>query len=196
MRGTKISNIEGDAVAKRSIGRMRNDDNLCTPRAIVTALTYLNQENIVRLGLREATTTSAAKTIIKGDDSKWAIQRDLAKKLLDVCQIQVPPADSGLTLEDIRSIEKRIKVQINIVCAETFNELIDSENSRNYEDKIYLYKNRNNFDVITSVAGFYGCVIYCDIHKQRLYNKHGRSKCNMVNVCLICTGKTNDFEPE
>jgi hypothetical protein len=196
IQGTRISNIERDTVTKRSIRQIKNDDNLCAARAIVTALTYLDQEYTVRLGLKDSITTSAADAIIKGDDSKCAIQRDLARKLLDVCQIQVPPADSGLTLEDIRNIEKRIEVQINIVCVENFNELIDNENSRNYSDKIYLFKNHNHFDVITSITGFYGCVYNCDIHKTRLNNKNGCSKCNTVNICLICTGEIHECEPK
>jgi hypothetical protein len=192
---TKITNIERDSVTKRSIRSIKNKDNLCASRAIVVALTYLNQENIVQLGLRDSISVSAAEAIIKGDDGKWAIQRDLAKKLLKMCQIDIPLEDSGLTLEQIQEIEKKIKTQINIVNSQNFNEIIYS--GPNYKDKIYLYKRGNHFDVITSITGFYGCVYYCHVRKKRFDHKNGCPQCKAVKVCLICTGKVhNNPEPE
>jgi hypothetical protein len=49
------------------------------------------------------------------------LQKDLAIKLLQICDIHIPEPGSGLTLKDIKNIEKKLDIQINIVCAELNN---------------------------------------------------------------------------
>lgn len=52
--------------------------------------------------------------------------------------------------------------------------------------KIYLYKNRNHFDVINSTKAFLGSIYYCN-KCDKPYNNRDKHKCSTHNdVCKLC----------
>ncbi len=96
------------------------------------------------------------------------MQKQLTEKLINICDITIPEQNSGFTLEDIKKIEIKLDIQINIVCAENLNAIIYS--GSNKDVKIYLYKNKNHFDVINSMPAFFGSSYNCHDCKTP-YNK-------------------------
>lgn len=77
-----------------------------------------------------------------------------------MCQRLGSYNEEGFTLEDIKHVEELLDIQIKVVCAENFKAIIYSGEEK--EIKIYLYKNRNHFDVINSMKAFLGSGYYCD----------------------------------
>ena len=65
---------------------------------------------------------------------------------------------------------------------EQFNSIIYTAN-KGSEDKIYLLKNRNHFDVIKSLTTFYDTPYYCHECKKA-YTKRDKHKC--PSKCLSC----------
>ena len=186
--GQKIINFSEDIKTKKCITRIKNDDNLCCPRGIITALTYLENDIFKKLNILDRDLTpNEVKKIREGD--KYKMQKQLANKLLEICDIQIPEPNLGLTLEDIKKIEVKLDIQINIICAENFNSIIHSGTDK--DKKIYLYKNKNHFDVINSMAAFFGSSYYCHYCKTS-YNTKDKHKCKIEKKeyrCNVCNGE-------
>ena len=70
----------------------------------------------------------------------------------------------------------------NIIDAEQFNSIVYTAN-KGSEDKIYLLKTRNHFDVIKSLTVFYDTPYYCHECKKA-YTKRDKHKC--PSKCLSC----------
>ncbi|KAE9524573.1 hypothetical protein AGLY_014623 [Aphis glycines] len=109
------------------------------------------------------------------------IQKDLALKL---CNTLKEYNEKGFTLDDIKNVEKLLDIQINIICAESLNALIYKGEDK--ETKIYLYKNGDHFDIITSMVGFYGSSYYCEKCDKAYNNKNGHICVKDKNVCKLC----------
>ena len=68
--------------------------------------------------------------------------------------------DHGNNLSDIGKFAKHLGIEINIINAEQFNGIIYTAN-KGSEDKIYLLKTRNHFDIIKSLTASYDTPYYC-----------------------------------
>ena len=68
--------------------------------------------------------------------------------------------DYGNDLSDIEKFAKHLGIEINIIDAEQFNSIVHTAN-KGSEDKVYLLKTRNHFDVIKSLTAFYDTPYYC-----------------------------------
>ena len=79
-------------------------------------------------------------------------------------EANVPVNEYGSTLEDVKKFSEYLGVQVNIVDGDQFNNLIFS--SEEVGDMVYLYKNGNHFDVITSMPGFLCKDYYCHSCKK------------------------------
>ena len=90
--------------------------------------------------------------------------------------------DYGNDLSDIEKFAKHLGIEINIIDAEQFNSIIYTAN-KGSEDKIYLLKTRNHFDVIKSLTAFYDSPYYCHECKKT-YTKRDNHKC--PSKCLSC----------
>ena len=100
--------------------------------------------------------------------------------------------DYGNDLFDIETFAKHLEIEINIIDAEQFNSIIYTAN-KGAEDKIYLLKNRNHFDLIKSLTAFYDTPYYC--HKcKKAYTKRDKHKC--PSKCLSCFTYANDKKCE
>ena len=118
---------------------VRNTDTVCLSRAIVTAHANLGKEKWTETQLKD------------GFNKSRALQGTEAKKLHE--DASVPITDYGNTLEDVNTFAEHLGVQINIVDANYFNEIIHTANP-GADKNIYLYKNKNHYDVITSMPAF------------------------------------------
>ncbi|XP_028132068.1 uncharacterized protein LOC114327599 [Diabrotica virgifera virgifera] len=174
----KMINLAEDRQTKRSITQIKNNDSLCGARAIVTALTYHTHEI-----LEHELTDNDVTNIRKGR----RLQSILAKKL---CHLLGGSYEEGFNLEDFKQAEELLNVQIKIICAENFNNIIYQGTEKT--TKIYLYKNKNHFDVINSLTGLYGKHFYCE-KCDTSYDGKNKHKCKKTPLCTICKQAEHDL---
>ena len=98
----------------------------------------------------------------------------------------------GNDLSDIETFAKHLGIEINIIDAEQFNNIVYTGN-KGHEDKIYLLKTRNHFDVIKSLTAFYDTPYYCHECKK-VYTKRDKHKC--PSKCLSCFTYAKDRKCE
>lgn len=177
-KGRKILNIAEDKRTKTSITEIKNKDNLCCPRAVITALTF--KTNII---LERELSQNEIKYIRKGRN----IQGELAKKLCDKLGRDY---EDLFNLDDIKNIENLLNIQINVVCAENFNTVIYKGDKK--ETIIYLYKTGNHFDVINSITGFHGCSYYCRKCDTKYENKDNHT-CKNITICKMCKNPEHEI---
>ena len=67
--------------------------------------------------------------------------------------------DYGNDLSGVESFAKHVKIETKIIDAEQVNSIVYTAN-KGHEDKIYLLKMRNHFDVIKSLTAFYDTAHY------------------------------------
>ena len=146
---------------KKSVITIKNNDTMCLSRAIVTAVANNNKEKYTKSQIKN------------GFNDSRTLPRTEALKLHEDAGVVI--TDYGNTLEDVDTFAKHLGVQINIVDADYFNEIIHTANP-DADDMIYLYKNKNHYEVITLMPGFLGMCFYCHSVKN--------NKC--PNKCLSC----------
>ena len=100
--------------------------------------------------------------------------------------------DYGNDLSDIETFAKHLGIEINIIDAEQFNSIVYTVN-KGSEDKIYLLKRRNHFDVIKSLTAFYDTPYYCHECKKAC-TKRDKHKC--PSKCLSCFTYAKDKKCE
>jgi hypothetical protein len=88
------------------------------------------------------------------------------------------------TLDDIKNLEKVLNIQIKVVAAECFNSIIYSGNEKDV--KVYLYKNGNHFDTISSMTAFHGESYYCEKCDKPYQNKDGHKCKTKDKICVMC----------
>ena len=153
---------------------IKNDDTTCLARSIVTAVANLHPEKWSKTQLQD------------GFNKSRKLQKKQAFKLHEEAQVEIN--DYGNDLSDIETFAKHLGIEINIIDAEQFNSIIYTAN-KSHEDKIYLLKRRNHFDLIKSLTALYDTPYYC--HKcKKAYTKRGKHKC--PSKCLSCFTYTKD----
>ena len=153
---------------KNCIITVKNDDTTCLARSIVTARANLHPEEWTKAQLKN------------GFNSSRKLQRDQAMKLHEEANVEIN--DYGNDLTDVETFAKHLGIEINIIDTEQFNSIIRTAN-KGSEDKIYLLKTRNHFDVIKSLTAFYDTPYYCHECKKA-YTKRDKHKC--PSKCLSC----------
>lgn len=165
LRITKLN-----APCKRSIITIKNDDSICLARSIVTAVANINKHKWTKSELKN------------GFNKSRTLQKDEAIKLHEEAGVEIN--EFGSTLEDINRFAKHLNVQINVIDGDQFNELIfTSENEDTSHNMIYLFKNNNHFDVITSMPAFLAKDYYCHTCKTS-YTHRDCHKC--PSKCIAC----------
>lgn len=101
---------------KRSVCQIRNTDNLCLSRSIVTALAIQNPD-LLSDKLAHKKLTKNDVTYIK---KSRLLQKTLAVKLQNLCNILLEVSN----LEHVKIFEDFLEIQIIIFCRENFNERI------------------------------------------------------------------------
>ena len=165
-----------NVVTKRSIICIKNNDTMCLARATVTAVANINRTKWTKSQLKN------------GFNKSRKLQEDEAHKLHEGAGVEIN--DHGNTLDDVNTFAKHLGIQINIVDADYFNEIIHTTEGGAVDGKIiYLHKNKNHYDVITSMAGFLGKAYYCHTCKES-YAHRDRHKC--PTKCLSCFKSNSD----
>ena len=158
-----------DTISRKGcIITVKNDGTSCLARSIVTAMANLHPEKWTKTQLKN------------GFNSSRKLQRDQAMKLHKEAYVETH--DYGNDLSDVETFAKHLGIEINIIDAEQFNSIIYTAN-KGSEDKIYLLKTRNHFDVIKSLTAFYDTPYYCHECKKA-YTKRDKHKC--PSKCLSC----------
>ena len=153
---------------ERCIITVKNTDTICLARAIVTAHANLNKGKWTESQIKN------------GFNDSRALQRAEALKLHEYAS--VPISDHGNTLEDINTFAKHLGVQINVVDTCYFNEIIHTANPSS-NNIIYLHKDKNHYDVITSMPAFLSQNYYCHTCKKG-YTRRDKHKC--PDKCMSC----------
>ena len=147
---------------------VKNDDTTCLARSIVTAMANLHPEKWTKTQLHD------------GFNKSRKLQKEQAMKLHEEAHVEIN--DYGNDLSDIESFAKHLDIEINIIDAEQFNNIIYTA-KKGSEVKIYLLKTRNHFDVVKSMTAFYDSPYYCHECKKA-YTKRDKHKC--PSKCLSC----------
>ena len=148
---------------KKSIICIKNNDTMCLARAIVTAQAHINKSKWTKSQLKD------------GFNKSRKLQEDEARKLHEEAGVEIN--DYGNTLEDVNTFAKHLGIQINIVSQDYFNEIIHTTDEDAVDGKvIYLHKNKNHYDVITSMTGFLCKEHYCHSCKKP-YRHRDKHKC-------------------
>ena len=168
-----------DTISKKGcIITVKNNDTTCLARSIVTAMANLHPEKWTKTQLHD------------GFNKSRKLQKEQAMKLHEEANVEIN--DYGNDLSDIEKFAKHLDIEINIIDAEQFNNIIYTANKAS-EDKIYLLKTRNHFDVIKSLTAFYDTPYYCHECKKA-YTKRDKHKC--PSKCLSCFTYTKDTKCE
>ena len=158
-----------DTVSRKGcIITVKNDDTTCLARSIVTAMANLHPEKWTKTQLHD------------GFNKSRKLQKEQAMKLHEEANVEIN--DYGNDLSDIEKFAKHLGIEINIIDAEQFNSIVYTAN-KGSEDKVYLLKTRNHFDVIKSLTAFYDTPYYCHECKKA-YTKRDKYKC--PSKCLSC----------
>ena len=168
-----------DTVSRKNcIITVKNDDTTCLARSIVTANANLHTEKWTKTQLKN------------GFNGSRKLQKEQAMKLHEEANVEIN--DYGNDLADVETFAKHLGIEINIIDTEQFNSIIHTAN-KGSEDKIYLLKTRNHFDVIKSLTAFYDTPYYCHECKKA-YTKRDKHKC--PSKCLSCFTYTKDTKCE
>ena len=141
---------------KKSIVTIKNNDNLCLARALVTAIAKIenapNYKNLIRSDRR--------------------IQEKEAKKLHAAANVPLGPCG----IPEVKMFQKYLtNYEINIVSGNHNNSIIypprPSANNNNNVTPIYLYLHDNHYDVITTMPGFLSKSYFCHTCRRTYSNK-------------------------
>ena len=175
VQSVKLPNGKGrlyltkDTISRKGcIITVKNDDTTCLARSIVMAMANLHPEKWTKTQLHD------------GFNKSRKLQKEQAMKLHEEAHVEIN--DYGNDLYDIEKFAKHLGKEINIINAEQFNSIIYTAN-KGSEDKIYLLKTRNHFDIIKSLTAFYDSPYYCHECKKA-YTKRDKHKC--PSKCLSC----------
>ena len=168
-----------DTISRKGcIITVKNDDTTCLARSIVTAMANLQPEKWTKTQLHD------------GFNKSRKLQKEQAMKLHEEANVEIN--DYGNDLSDIEKFAKHLGIEINIIDDEQFNSIVHTAN-KGSEDKVYLLKTRNHFDVIKSLTAFYDTPYYCHECKKA-YTKRDKHKC--PSECLSCFTYTKDTKCE
>ena len=138
-KGSKRSevNLGKHLEKKRSIVKIRNDDDLCMARALVLAKAKLDNDPRDR----------------QIRDHRRPMQTRLARELHQNAGVLLGPCG----IEQAKQFQAYLtEYQINIVSKEYENKIIYAGPEK--DKKIYLYMHNNHYDVITKMPGFFARV--------------------------------------
>jgi hypothetical protein len=163
-KGTKRAeiNLEKHLAKKRSIIRIRNNDELCLARALIVAKAKIDND-------------PQYKYIA---DHRKPMQTRLARELHQKASVPLGPCG----LDEVKQFQTYLSdYQINIVSKEHQNALIFVGPEQ--QKKIYLYLHDNHYDVITTMPGFLARSMYCHTCKKA-YDHQVEHIC--ANICRCC----------
>ena len=160
---------------KGSVVTIKNNDNLCLARALVTAIAKIekapNYRNMIR------------------PDNK--IQEKEATKLHDAANVPLGPCG----IPEVEMFQKYLtNYEINIVSGNHANSIIypPKPSTNNNVTPIYLYLHDNHYDVITSMSGFLSENYFCHTCRQSYAYKFDHLCPGMCKSCRSYNCVVND----
>ena len=150
-----IKDVEDDTKAKRCFIKIRDDDLLCLPRAIVVAIAHLKY-------VKNKTDENLKKEYekIHKKDSKYQTEQ----ALLLLLNAGLPANRAGLS-QDIPIYEQITGCRICLFSAQAGNERVYNGNGL-YVDSIFLYhyntESGGHFDVLMEANKMMSTSYYCD----------------------------------
>ena len=159
------------ATRKNCIITIKNNDTICLARSIVSAYANLKPECWTKTQVQD------------GFNKSRKLQKNQALKLHKDTNVEIN--DYGNDLDDVNKFANYLNIEINIIDSEQFNEIIYTAN-KGCEDKIYLYKTRNHFDVIKCLS----CFTFIkgkkcegkEINCEKCYRKFYGEKCLRITL--------------
>ena len=149
-----------DMVKKRSTVTIKNNDNLCLPRAILVGYTHLMSK------IKQ--TEQSAKLYNRMRESRCNFQREEAIKLARI--VGIPTHRAG-SMADIHLYEDYLQISITVVSAIIDDRKIYS-GSEKYAHKIFLYHSGKppytRFDTIVNMNGLLHKPKYSDVCDKRI----------------------------
>ena len=179
-RGSRFLNLKEAKDTKRCIRQIVNSDQLCGGRAVIFGLTYLTDTIFGH---------KYTKRQIMGIRAGRIDQTRLTEEL---CALIVHNGIDKFTYEDFKKCEEALNIQIIVVSCEKQNSI--DYKGRDSDSKIYLYKQKDHFDVITSMAAFFGASYYCDKCDKHYNNKEHECQLTFDTVCFLCHGPQHTIE--
>lgn len=174
----RIINLASDVRTKKCILRIRNKDDMCGARAVVTALTY-HRDTI----LDRPVSDLEKKYVRKGRRLQTTLAEELCTRLGGYTA-------GGFTLEDFARTERLlVDVQIKIVSSDCLNTIVYEGDEA--DTVLYLYKTGDHFDVITSMRAFFGSCYYCERCDTPYRNKNRYHRCKKTKVCHMCSERAH-----
>ena len=178
--GKGRSYLTKDTVSRKNcIITVKKDDTTCFARAIVTAYANLKHERWSKTQLKNG---------FNGSRKSQRVQAIM--KLHEEANVEIN--DYRNDMSDVETFAKHIGIEINIIDAEQFNSIVYTAN-KGTEDKIYLLKTRNHFDVIKSLTASYETPYYCHECKKA-YTKRDKHRC--PSKCISCFTYAKDKKSE
>ena len=127
-------NLEKHLEKKRTIVRIRNDDNSCMAQALVVAKAKLDDD-------------PQYKSIV---DNRWAMQMRLAQELHTNADVPL----GSCRIEQAKLFQAYLtEYQINVASKEYNNNIIYAGPEK--DKRIYFYMHDNHYDVITKMPRFF-----------------------------------------
>ena len=157
--------LESYLESKRSVVRIRNNDDLCLARAIVVAIAKADGDKRYKLLTKH------------NRPAQEKAARELHRKA------GVPLGPCGIP--EVKQFQKHLpEYEINIVSMDHGNSIIYPECPADVEVKrLYLYLHNNHYDVITTMPGFLNRGYFC--HKcRKTYNSTVQHLCKAM--CKMC----------
>ena len=172
----RVVNFDRFLQAKRCIIQIKNKDNLCCARAIVTAIARLQRDPQLR-------------TYYNANVSMKSLQSRKALALHRKADVPLNPCG----LAEVRMFQSVLapKYQIYVVSKDHLNGII-YEGPHRSENKIFLYYHDNHYDIITSMPAFMRRSYYClDCRKGFNNQPHFCAK-----ACKSCFANCQAQEPQ
>ena len=170
-----VLNIKEYLHKKGSVVTIKNNDNLCLARALVTAIAKIekapNYRNMIR------------------SDNK--IQEKEATKLHDAANVPLGPCG----IPEVEMFQKYLtNYEINIVSGNHDNSIIypPKPSTNSNVTPIYLYLHDNHYDVITSMTGFLSTTYFCHTCRRSYAYKFDHLCPGMCKSCRSYNCVVND----
>ena len=150
---------------KRSVIRIRNNDDLCLARALAVAIAKADGD----------------KRYSQLANHRKPSQKKAACELHEKAGVPFGPCG----IPEVKQFQKHLpEYEINIVSSDHENGIIYPERPTDTEAKrLYLYLHSNHYDVITSMPGFLGRSYFC-CKCRKTYNSTVQHLCK--GMCEMC----------
>lgn len=170
-RSNFFNSYTEECFKRQGIIVIKNNDNLCLPRALVVAKAYVDKDP----------NFSKIRNNIKKE------QLSKAEALIIDAQVVVPP--HGCRIEEIQQFQLFLKDYQIVVYEYSVNHRKDVifKGEADCEKRLNLLHHNDHFNVIKSLTAAFCCVYFCN-NCDTPYNNKDRHMC--IKQCYLCQNRT------